>query len=114
MTKRQSTCTSSGVYSNMKVCETAMCPCSPLWKQAGRTDVNKSVQSMFEQASKQSARVADSLRDAASRGSNPEAILRDGQQMLSKTLKDGEHLFNQTARGDGPVQQGLQQVCCVS
>ena len=30
--------------------------------------------------------------------------------MLSKTLKDGEHLFNQTARGDGPVQQGLQQV----
>ncbi len=91
-----------------------MCPCSPLWKQAGRTDVNKSVQSMFEQASKQSARVAESLRDAASRGSNPEAILRDGQQMLSKTLKDGEHLFNQTARGDGPVQQGLQQVCVIS
>ncbi len=110
MTKRQLTCSSSGVYANMQVRVMVMCLCSPLWKQAGRTDVNKSVQSMFEQASKQSARVAESLRDAASRGSNPEGILRNGQQMLSKTLKDGEHLFNQTARGDGPVQQGLQQV----
>lgn len=65
---------------------------------------------MFEQASKQSARVAESLRDAASRGANPEAILRDGQQMLDRTLRDGEQLFNQTARGDGPLQQGLKQV----
>lgn len=84
--------------------------CSPLMKQAGRGDVNSSVQTMFEQASKQSAKVAESLRDAASRGTNPEAILRGGQQMLNRTMRDGEQLFNQTARGDGPLQQGLQQV----
>lgn len=87
-----------------------VCLCSPIWKKAGRADVNSSVQSMFEQASKQSARVAESLRDAASRGASPEAILRDGQQMLNRTLRDGEQLFNQTARGDGPLQQGLKQV----
>ena len=96
----------------IRTSENWVASCSPLLKQAGRTDGNSSLQSIFEQASKQSAKAAESLREATSRGSNTEAILRDGQQMLSRTLENGEHLFNQTARGDGPVQRGLQQVLC--
>ena len=69
--------------------------------------MNSSVQSAFEQASRQSARVAESLRDAASRGANPEAILRDGQQMLDKTLRDGERLFNPDSQGRWPCSARL-------
>jgi hypothetical protein len=37
-------------------------------------------------------------------------VLKGGERILSGVLKDGERLFDQTAQGTGPVQQGLQQV----
>ncbi|BDA48587.1 Atypical kinase COQ8A, mitochondrial [Coccomyxa sp. Obi] len=98
---------------------------SKVWKQAGKTDYRKTLQDALEQASKQSAELAESLQEAARRGGNPHDVvarsLQEGRQsaqavteqlqgQLQGVLKQGERLFNETVRGTGPVQERLQQV----
>ena len=52
---------------------------SPLFKQAGRTDVRAAVQETLERASRQSAQVAQSLQQAAREGSrDPAEAMRRG------------------------------------
>ena len=63
---------------------------SPLFKQAGRTDVRAAVQETLERASRQSAHVAQSLQQAAQEGSRDpaEAVRRgiDGSRQATEAV----------------------------